>query len=155
MIIDPRRFAFAFVALLLPLLFVAACAPERDEVAMDEEPLWEPEAAPEPDLGMPPPDAAPGDEVHVTLLDGEIQMPTTLAAGAVTLHVMNSGTRAHGIEIEGEGVDAELEPRLGPGETGTLTVDLRPGTYRVYCPVDDHAELGMELQLEVTEAGGF
>jgi hypothetical protein len=38
---------------------------------------------------------------------------------------------------------------LPPGTTGTYQVDLQPGTYQVYCPVDDHRQQGMVLALRV------
>ncbi len=34
--------------------------------------------------------------------------------------------------------------RSTAGRTTALTVDLKPGEYEFYCPVDGHRELGME-----------
>ncbi len=36
-----------------------------------------------------------------------------------------------------------------PGSSGTLTVDLKPGTYEFYCPVANHKEMGMEGEITV------
>lgn len=88
--------------------------------------------------------------VAVSLVDGAIEMPTTLSAGLVTFEITNDGSVAHSFEIEGEGLEEELDEALEPGETATLTVELQAGSYRVYCPVGDHAEEGMELEVEVT-----
>jgi uncharacterized cupredoxin-like copper-binding protein len=30
-----------------------------------------------------------------------------------------------------------------------LTVDLTPGTYEVYCPIDDHRAQGMQVEVTV------
>jgi hypothetical protein len=87
-----------------------------------------------------------GGVIAVSLVDGEIQMPDTLPAGPVIFEVTNNGTEEHGFEIEGQG---ELENDLQPGETASLEVDLAPGEYYVYCPVGDHASMGMELTLTV------
>ncbi len=95
-----------------------------------------------------------GGEVPVTLVDGEIQMPNTLPSGPTTFSVTNNGSFDHGLEIEGQGFSAELEPVLAPGESGTLQVDLAPGVYEVYCPVDDHRNNGMQLNLTVTVTDG-
>ena len=65
--------------------------------------------------------------------------------------VTNNGTVAHNFEIEGQGIEEELEQNLQPGATATLQVDLQPGSYTVYCPVANHREQGMELALTVTE----
>jgi uncharacterized cupredoxin-like copper-binding protein len=38
---------------------------------------------------------------------------------------------------------------VDPNETKVLHVDLKPGTYKVYCPVKDHEAEGMKLNLTV------
>jgi glucose/arabinose dehydrogenase len=95
--------------------------------------------------------AAAGDAVQVTLTEFAIEMPTELSAGSTTFEVTNAGTIEHNFEIEGQGIEQEFEQNLQPGETKTMTVDLPPGTYEVYCPVGNHAEQGMETELTVTE----
>jgi uncharacterized cupredoxin-like copper-binding protein len=70
-------------------------------------------------------------------------------AGTVTFNVTNDGELPHNLEVEGNGVEEELEQNLEPGDSGELTVDLEPGTYEWYCPVGDHAEQGMEGTLTV------
>lgn len=93
--------------------------------------------------------AAPG-PVTVTLSEFRIDMSDTLPAGSTTFQIQNVGKVKHNFEIEGQGIEEELEKDLGPGESGTLIVDLKPGTYRVYCPVRDHAtKRGMARQLTV------
>jgi uncharacterized cupredoxin-like copper-binding protein len=70
-------------------------------------------------------------------------------AGTVTFNVSNDGEIVHNLEVEGNGIEEELEQDLQPGDSGELTVDLEPGTYEWYCPIDDHAEQGMEGELTV------
>ncbi len=84
-------------------------------------------------VGIVPP--AP---VKVTLADFTIGMPDSILVGRTTLEVTNSGKRKHSLVVEGNGTEQKLEKDLEPGQTATLDVDLRPGTYRVYCPVGDH-----------------
>jgi uncharacterized cupredoxin-like copper-binding protein len=96
--------------------------------------------------------AEPG-TVSATLTEWSVALaPATLPAGEVTFRVVNAGTIHHALEVEGEGVEEETE-HLQPGRDGTLTVRLPPGTYEVYCPVDDetgdHRELGMTTRLVV------
>ena len=80
-----------------------------------------------------------------------IDMPTELAAGPITFQVSNDGTVEHNVEVEGQGIVDELPANLAPGESGTLSLDLTPGTYEVNCPLDDRAARGMRLELTVTE----
>jgi uncharacterized cupredoxin-like copper-binding protein len=63
--------------------------------------------------------------------------------------VSNTGAETHGFEVEGQGIEEELEGELQPGDSGTLEVDLEPGTYTIYCPVNGHRGLGMELSVTV------
>ena len=41
---------------------------------------------------------------------------------------------------------------LAAGESERLVVTLKPGAYDLYCPVGDHVERGMKLQIEVVDA---
>jgi uncharacterized cupredoxin-like copper-binding protein len=93
-------------------------------------------------------DSAKG-SVDVTLTEYKIEMPTSVSAGARTFKVTNTGEETHGFEIEGNGIEKALKPRLKKGESGSLQVDLKPGTYKVYCPVIGHKRRGMSLDLTV------
>jgi uncharacterized cupredoxin-like copper-binding protein len=87
--------------------------------------------------------------VTVSLSEFKIDMPTTLPAGTTTFQVTNKGTITHSFEIEGQGIEKRLPHTLDPGQSATLTVDLKPGAYEAYCPVDDHKGMGMDRHLTV------
>ena len=72
----------------------------------------------------------------------------TAKAGSVTFDVSNDGGTVHDLEIEGNGVEEETEP-IGAGSGAKLTVNLKPGTYEIYCNIDDHRAEGMEGTLTV------
>ncbi len=74
----------------------------------------------------------------------------TAKAGSVTIALDNpSGNQLpHAVEVEGNGVEEETDT-LQPGSDGSVTVDLKPGTYEFYCPVGDHRAQGMEGTLTV------
>jgi uncharacterized cupredoxin-like copper-binding protein len=94
------------------------------------------------------PDSAKG-SVKVKLTEYKIEMPASVSAGATMFKVTNTGKETHGFEIEGNGIEKALKPTLKKGESGSLKVDLKPGTYKVYCPVDGHKMRGMSLDLTV------
>lgn len=89
--------------------------------------------------------------VQVSLVEWAIEMPTELVAGPITFDVSNNGQRVHNFEIEGQGILEEFAQDLQAGESNSMTVDLAPGDYTIYCPVGNHANQGMELTLTVTE----
>jgi len=70
-------------------------------------------------------------------------------AGRVTFDVRNDGKIPHDLVVQGNGVDAKT-PLLNAGESATLTVDLKPGTYDLFCSVPGHKEAGMDVKLTVT-----
>ena len=90
-----------------------------------------------------------GESVDVSLTEYAIAVPSSLPAGTVTFSVTNDGSVTHSFEVEGAGLEEVLEVPLEPGETGTLTVDLAPGTYEVYCPIGNHASEGMRSEVTV------
>jgi uncharacterized cupredoxin-like copper-binding protein len=105
-----------------------------------------------PEQGNPKTAAAPEStkgSVEVKLTEYKIEMPASVSAGATTFKVTNMGKETHGFEIEGNGIEKALEPTLKKGGSGSLQVDLKPGTYKVYCPVDGHKMRGMSLDLTV------
>lgn len=87
--------------------------------------------------------------VQVNLIEFKIEMPHSLPAGPTTFKVKNSGKVIHNLEIKGNGVDKVFPSNLESGQSMTMKLTLKPGTYRVWCPVDSHAEAGMQLQLKV------
>jgi plastocyanin len=97
--------------------------------------------------GTPP---AEGAAVEVVLTEFAIDMPASVPAGSVSFDIANSGTMAHNFEIEGQGIEESLDEDLDPNQAESLTVELEPGTYTVYCPIGNHREQGMEVELEVT-----
>lgn len=91
--------------------------------------------------------------IDVDLKEFRIIMPSTLEAGDVTLSVSDSGSLEHNIDIVGPGIDHKTFPtNLRPGETLTMEVAFRPGTYTIYCPVGQHRARGMVTTVRVTPA---
>lgn len=85
----------------------------------------------------------------VQLTEYEIQMPETLTAGRQTLQITNAGKTTHNFAIEGNGVATKLSSDLMRGDSAPLTLNLMPGTYTVFCPVDGHRGKGMQRTLHV------
>ncbi len=136
-----------------PPAIIASPSPAAEEEALPSPPAEE-AASPSPmaeEEASPSPTAEEGNMVEVALTEFEVEMPSSLPAGPTTFNVMNSGTIVHNFEIEGQGIEEEFDENLQPGETRTMEVDLQPGTYEVYCPVGNHREQGMLLELTVTE----
>jgi len=98
--------------------------------------------------------AATAQSVPVTLAEWKVQPARdTLQAGSVTFRVKNDGNVVHGLQIEGEGVDKGT-PQIAAGQSGTLTVTLKPGTYELYCPMAEntHKMAGMSKKITVVAA---
>ena len=144
------RKALLVLVVALPLAFgIAACGDDDDEgdtaAATTESTSTEEATTDQAASG-----GGGGETVDVSLVDVAIE-PTdgTAAAGTVTFAVSNDGQTVHNLEVEGNGVEEELEPDLQPGDSGELTVDLASGTFEWYCPVGNHADMGMEGELTV------
>jgi uncharacterized cupredoxin-like copper-binding protein len=87
--------------------------------------------------------------VQVSETEFKIKLPeTALAAGSYAFDVKNDGQAPHDLVVKGAGVD-ERTKTLNAGESATLTVDLKPGTYELYCSLPGHKQAGMDLKLTV------
>ena len=139
----PRWSAVAVLAVAASL-GVAACGggdDDDDESAATTEPTATTGAA----------EADGGETVKMSAIDFEFDpSDPTVAPGEVTFEVTNDGEAPHNLEVEGPSGEAVLPEDLQAGDSGDLPVDLsEPGTYRFYCPVGNHEELGMVGEVTV------
>jgi plastocyanin len=85
--------------------------------------------------------------ITITEREFKISLSTKKAKpGQVRLVVKNAGRYAHALSIKGKGV-SKRTPMIKPGKSAVLVVDLRSGTYAVWCPVPGHAAQGMKATL--------
>jgi plastocyanin len=100
--------------------------------------------------------AAAGSAQTVSVSETEFALdPATVmldAAGTYTFRAVNDGSIDHALEIEGNGVEEETET-IGPGESAELTVELKAGTYELYCPIGSHKDQGMAGKVVVGGGG--
>lgn len=108
-----------------------------------------PVAEPQKDLPTKAPAVASTQEISIELTEYSIKVSPTIPSGHQTLTVVNAGKEAHGLAIEGDGHHYKLPEPIHPGDRGTLVVELKPGSYTVYCPVDNHKGKGMVTTVEV------
>jgi plastocyanin len=72
------------------------------------------------------------------------------SAGMITFLVEHNGGMPHDFAIEGNR-GQQKTAMIEPGQTASLTVDLKPGTYTYLCTVPGHVLLGMKGTFRVTE----
>ena len=97
---------------------------------------------------------AAAQSIPVTLSEWKVKLGRdTVPAGKITFQVKNEGTMTHGFFVRGNGVQ-QGSPDIPVGQSGTLTLTLKPGSYTVYCPLADlsHRKAGMMTTLVVTGA---
>ena len=89
--------------------------------------------------------------VPVAEVEFKIELPSTnLSPGAYTFDLTNKGHVGHDLVFNGPGVGNEKTPVIDPGKTAKLTVDLKSGTYDVYCSVPGHKQAGMDVKVKVS-----
>jgi len=73
----------------------------------------------------------------------------TANAGKVEIDFANQSSLPHAVTIEGNGLEEQTTETVTGKDAPPLTVDLKPGVYEFYCPVDGHKAAGMEGKLTV------
>lgn len=122
-------------------------------------------AAASPTGGTPaagaPAAGGPGTTIAATEKEYAIALDkSSVPAGNVTFDTKNTGSLPHTIAVtaadgasKAKGVTGTVigdSGNIDAGKSGTLTVNLQPGTYQVVCTVPGHIQLGMIVQLTVT-----
>jgi len=112
-----------------------------------------PACAPSADDSAPPSAGAPSSgAIAITVADFMIDPVDLTATGpAITFEVTNDGPTPHNFTVRddaGELVAATAD--LSPGESETLSADIAPGAYTIFCSLAGHESLGMGGTLTVT-----
>jgi uncharacterized cupredoxin-like copper-binding protein len=75
---------------------------------------------------------------------------TSFKAGSWEFDLKNDGQIQHDLVVKGPGVNDEKTPVINGGQTAKLTVDLKSGTYELYCSVPGHKQAGMDTKITVS-----
>lgn len=133
-----RKTATALVCAGLSLGFASGCGDDEDDTTTA--------------AGSNPATTETGGGETVKISETEYAIDpseVSVKPGEVTFQVSNDGKTVHDLEIEGDGLEEEVED-LDPGASGELTVELAAGqTYEMYCSIADHAAQGMEGTIKV------
>jgi plastocyanin len=96
--------------------------------------------------GSPP---AAGTAVTATETEYMIALSTTtFTAGTYTVTVHNQGKQPHNLNVKGPGIAGQTSPTVSPG-SAQLTVTMQTGSYELWCSVDGHKDLGMDVTIRV------
>ena len=89
--------------------------------------------------------------VQVTALEFEYRLSRlSVRQGPALIELVNYGDDEHDLFLRRVGGTKTWKLRkLLPGSRATLSVRLRPGTYRLWCAVADHRTRGMRASLRV------
>jgi len=139
-----RRIGFALCAALLT--GVAGCTKDSDAQAGANSDAYSNSPA-----VTPTTQGEGASPVSVRLSEWKLELSRlTVPTGEVEFTVTNGGTMLHAFEVEGQGLEKDLEP-IKVGATSTLRLTLPPGTYSLYCPIDSgaHKRMGMIAHIEV------
>ena len=146
------------LAILLVAALAASCGGPEDQTqnspSKGSRTTANPQAVPENSSSMNPtkmPTVPPGapHNWRVELTEYHIQFPSPFPSGPQALQIVNAGKDTHGLVIVVDGKDQLLANDLTRGDSTTVNVDLRPGSYTVYCPMDGHKGKGMSTTIEV------
>lgn len=145
------------VAVVLTMAVLAAgCGdvdtPPADDAGTDP-PSMTPAPGPAPGQAGLPPDDGDVRNVAATLTEWSIALShDSVPAGAVAFDIRNAGTMPHRFEVEGNDEEWATD-ELAPGADITMSLNLSPGAYKVYCPIEgggqSHEQRGMTTTLRV------
>ena len=139
--VSPTAGARVLVVALAALL-LGACSNTSDKTT--------PSAATAPTTAAPSA-AAAGTKVDVTEKEFAITLSQAkFAPGAYTFTIKNQGSFPHNLAIEGPGVDTQVSATLAGGQSGSLAVTLKAGSYELWCAVPGHKDRGMDMKITVS-----
>lgn len=139
-----RRSLYQVIAVLIAALLLAACGGGNQEASNHPAGDEQANSAQQSVAANESNTAASGTTVNVVARDFEFILDANSApAGQVTFVLTNQGAMPHdfAITINGEQHKTQM---VQPGASGSVTVDLAPGSYEYICTVPGHDILGMK-----------
>ena len=74
----------------------------------------------------------------------------SVKAGVVEIELQNDGQDPHDLRVRRVGGSHTFSiPLVQPGNRRTVAIHVKPGSYRLWCSVADHQQLGMQALLRV------
>lgn len=139
---NPRLLLPAMISLLILLAACSTPAGSDDQAA--DPSTADPSTADATGAGAEP--------IAVTVSDFMIDPnEIELAGTTLTIDVTNDGPTPHNLSVRDESDEIVLATEdLGAGESETITGELEPGTYTIFCSLAGHESLGMAGTLTVT-----
>ena len=144
--------ARGLAVLAVALAALTACGTETTGTATSSAAAPSP-GAEEPATGSDAPASDAAESQTLTATEGEMFIEVSsdeLSAGSYTIEVVNEGSATHDFVVERDGNEVAGTDTIAPGASTTLTVDLEPGEYVLYCSVGNHRSMGMEVTVTVT-----
>jgi hypothetical protein len=95
--------------------------------------------------------AAAGSHLQVTEIEYRLLLSRGIVkAGPVDLETIDRGMDPHDLRLRAAASSGEIAaPVLLPGQHWNGLVGLKPGIYRLWCSLPEHARLGMHTTLTV------
>jgi len=119
----------------------AARAPAR-------RPAAPPSSSPIP--STPPPGVPLSRYVSVTSREFTLTLSRPLVGvGEVTIELRNHGEDPHDLVVERSGSSVGSWGEIGPGAVSTKKLALSTGSYKLFCSIEGHEQLGMKATLKV------
>jgi uncharacterized cupredoxin-like copper-binding protein len=98
--------------------------------------------------------AAAGGTTAVTAIETEFHIALSkksFAPGTYKFTAVDKGHLQHNLVIDGPGVNmAKTAGLLSPGQSASVTVTLRKGSYDIFCGVPGHKAEGMNVNITVS-----
>ena len=89
---------------------------------------------------------------------GLILSAGSIESGDTIVELSNRGEDAHDLHIaridDSDGSSEKAVPLTSPSTFNRIRFDTAPGTYRLWCSLPTHADLGMRAELTVTDGSG-
>lgn len=143
---------FSMFALVAGILALAGCGGSKSTSSSESTPATTAATATTSSSTTPAPSTASSSLSLAANPEGQLKYNTSslsAKAGQVSIAFTNMSPLEHNVTVESASHAVVGATPTFKGESKTLTVTLKPGTYKFYCSVPGHRMAGMEGTLVV------